>query len=189
MLLISLVVGSYLLGNLLAASLISTFYYNAEIRSKGSGNPGARNIGRLYGKKAFVITFLGDALKGVIAVFAARLFGFDQLIELLVLFFVLVGHIYPIFFRFRGGKGVSTFIGGLLVFNPLAFLVFIGVFAVLFLFIKNFTVAGISVILSLPIILLIFSYHTPFIFLACLISGIILFAHRGDLKMRRQTGN
>ena len=123
-------------------------------------------------------------MKGAIAVFAARMFGSDQLIELLVLVSVVVGHVYPILFKFRGGKGVSTFIGGLIVFNPLVLLVFVGVFAVLYLFVKNFTVAGISAIVSLPVILLVFSYHTQFILLACLLSGIILVAHREDLRMK-----
>ena len=189
MILMSLIIGSYLLGNLLTASLISTFYYKEEIRSKGSGNPGARNVGRLYGRKAFVATFLGDALKGVIVVFAVRLLGFDQLIELLALVSVVVGHVYPVLFKFRGGKGVSTFIGGLLVFSPLVFAVFIGVFVVLYLFIKNFTAAGLTAIVSLPIILLVFSYHTQFILIACLLSGIILIAHREDLNLKPQTGN
>ncbi|WP_172370360.1 glycerol-3-phosphate acyltransferase [Sporosarcina jiandibaonis] len=189
MLLISLIIGSYILGNLLIGSVISTFYYKEEIRTKGSGNPGARNVGRLYGKKAFVVTFLGDALKGAIAVLAARLFGFNQLIELLVLVSVVVGHVYPILFKFRGGKGVSTFIGGLLVFSPLVFAIFASVFAILYLFVKNFTAAGISAIVSLPIILLVFSYHTQFILLTCLLCGIILVAHRGDLKLKYRTGN
>ena len=189
MMMISLLIGSYLLGNILTASLISTFYYNQEIRTKGSGNPGARNVGRLYGRKAFVATFLGDALKGVIAVFAVQLFGFDQLIELLALVSVVIGHVYPVFFKFRGGKGVSTFIGGLLVFSPLIFAVFVGVFAVLYLFIKNFTAAGITAIASLPIFLLVFSYHAQFILIACLLSGIILFANREDINLKRQTGN
>ncbi|MBO1910299.1 glycerol-3-phosphate acyltransferase, partial [Microvirga sp. 3-52] len=126
MVLFSLLISSYLLGNLLSASLLSRYYYKEDIRIKGSGNPGARNAGRLYGKKAFVAIFIGDALKGVLVVLAARLFGFDQLIELLVLLAVVAGHVYPILFKFRGGKGVSTLIGGLLVFSPLVFAVFVG---------------------------------------------------------------
>jgi acyl phosphate:glycerol-3-phosphate acyltransferase len=187
--LICLIIGSYLLGNLLIGSLISTFYYNQEIRTIGSGNPGARNVGRIYGKKAFVATFIGDAMKGGIAVIAATILGFDQIIELLVLVSVVIGHVYPVLFKFRGGKGVSTFIGGIIAFNPLVFAVFAGVFAVLYLFVKNFTAAGIIAIVSLPVILLVFSYHTPFILLACLLSGIILVAHREDLTMKCRTGN
>jgi acyl phosphate:glycerol-3-phosphate acyltransferase len=187
--LICLIIGSYLLGNLLTASLISTFYYKQEIRAKGSGNPGARNAGQLYGKKVFVATFLGDSLKGVIVVLAARFFGYDQLTELLLLLSVVAGHVYPILFKFRGGKGVSTFIGGLLIFSPLIFAIFVSVFAVLYLFLKNFTAAGISAIVSLPIILRLYSYHTQFILLACLLSGIILVAHHEDLTWKRRTGN
>ena len=189
MILISLLIGSYLLGNLLTASLISTFYYNQEIRTKGSGNPGARNVGRLYGRKAFVATFIGDALKGVIVVLAVRLLDFDQFFELIGLVSVVLGHVYPVLLKFRGGKGVSTFIGGLLVFSPPIFAVFVGVFVVLYLFIKNFTGAGLTAITSLPILLLVFSYHTQFILIACLLSGIILFANREDINLKPQTGN
>ena len=179
---ILLTVYSYLLGNVLTGSIISKYYYKAEIRTVGSGNPGARNIGRLHGKKAFVLTFLGDALKGTLAVLAAKLLGFGPAIELFSLFAVIVGHVYPILYRFRGGKGISTFIGGLLLFNPLIFAVFLGVFIIFYLFIKNFTVAGLIAISSLPIIMLLHSYNLTSIIIACLISGLVLLAHRENLK-------
>ena len=134
---ILLLVGSYLLGNVLTGSIISKLFYKKEIRAEGSGNPGARNAGRLYGKKAFIITFLGDAVKGIIAVLVARLIGLGPEIELLALFAVVLGHVYPVLFKFHGGKGISTFIGGFLLFNPLVFAVFIGVFLILYPFIKK----------------------------------------------------
>ena len=177
-----LLIGSYLLGNVLTGPIISKSFHKGEIRKKGSGNPGARNIGRLYGRKAFVLTFLGDALKGALAVYAAKSLGFGPAIELSALFFVILGHIYPIRFKFRGGKGVSTFIGGLLLINPLVFTVFVGLFIILYAIMKSFTVAGLGAILLLPVILLISSYNLPSIIIACFISGLVLLAHRENLK-------
>ena len=184
MMIILLIVCSYLLGNMLTGSIVSKYYYKEEIHAIGSGNPGARNIGRLHGKKAFVLTFLGDALKGILAVSAAKLLGFGPAIELLALLAVIVGHVYPILYRFRGGKGISTFIGGLLLFNPLVFTVFLGVFIIFYPFIKSFTVAGLIAISSWPIIVFLHSYNLTSIIIACFISGIVLLAHRENLKKK-----
>lgn len=180
--LILLLVGAYLLGNVLTGSIMSHIFGKADIQTIGSGNPGARNVGRLYGKKAFVLTFLGDALKGAAAVLTAKSLGFGPTIELIVLFLVLLGHVYPFLFKFRGGKGVSTFIGGLLLINPLVFTIFVVLFIVFYAIIKSFTVAGLSAILLFPIILLISSYNLSSIIIACFISGLILLAHRENIK-------
>lgn len=177
-----LLVSSYLLGNLLTGVIISKFFYKEEIRAVGSGNPGARNVGRLYGETAFIFTFLGDAAKGTIAVWGVRFLGFDSTIEFLVLFAVIVGHIFPILFKFQGGKGISTFIGGILLFDPFAFVLFIGVFVILYLYFKSFTIAGLGVILSYPFLLFLLSYKVSSIMIACLIVGLILFAHRENVR-------
>ncbi len=177
-----LLIGSYMLGTVLTASIISKFFYKKNIQVEGSGNPGARNAGRVLGKKAFVATFIGDALKGAVAVLVARWLGFAAPVELLALFAVMLGHNYPAWLKFRGGMGVSTFIGGMLVFNPLMFAVFVGVFAVLYPFVKSFTIAGLSAVVWMPILVLIFSYGIPMFLIACLLAVLLLFAHREDLK-------
>lgn len=182
MMIILLIVCSYLLGNVLTGSFISKMFYKQEIRTIGSGNPGARNVGRQYGKTAFILTFLGDALKGTVAVLAAKLLGFGPDIELLALFSVVIGHVYPIIYKFRGGKGISTLIGGLILFNPLIFIVFISIFIILYPFVKSFTLAGLIAILSLPIIVFMHSYNLTSIIIACLLSGLVLLAHRENLK-------
>ena len=125
--------------------------FKGDIRSGGSGNPGARNAGRLFGKKAFVVTFVGDALKGAIVVGVAGWFDFGAAVELLALVAVMLGHVFPIFLKFRGGKGVSTFIGGLLVFDPLLFAVFVGLFLLGYPLLKSFTIAGLLAIGFLPL--------------------------------------
>ncbi|MCZ2259122.1 glycerol-3-phosphate acyltransferase [Sporosarcina sp. G11-34] len=175
-------IGSYFLGNVLTGPIISKLFYKQEIRDKGSGNPGARNIGRLYGKKAFVITFIGDAMKGMLVIFTAQSLDLGSEIELFTLFAVTLGHVYPILFKFRGGKGISTFIGGLLLFNPLVVAVFISIFLIVYPFIKSFTIAGVGAVSSLPVILLLFSYEQFTLLAACLLSGLVLLAHRENLK-------
>ncbi len=177
-----IIIGSYVIGNVLAGTMISRFFYRKEIRAEGSGNPGARNAGRLYGKKAFVATFIGDALKGALAVLVAKQLGFGADTELLALFAVTLGHVYPIFYKFHGGKGVSTLIGGLLAFDPLVFGVFVGLFILFYPFFKSFTLAGLSAILLMPTIVLGFSYGTIVFMIACFVSALILYAHRDDLQ-------
>lgn len=78
--------------------------------------------------------------------------------------------------------GVSTFIGGMLVFNPLLFSVFIGVFVVVYPFLKSFTVAGLSAVVWMPTLVLLFSYGLPAFVITCLLAALLLFAHREDLK-------
>lgn len=177
-----IIIGAYVVGNMLTGMIISSFFYKKEICAEGSGNPGARNAGRLYGKKAFVATFIGDALKGAFAVLIAKQLGHGADVELLALFSVIFGHIYPILYKFRGGKGVSTFIGGLFAFDLLVFGLFAGLFILFYPFFKSFTLAGLSAILLMPIIVLGFSYGTFASITACFVSVLVIYAHRDDLK-------
>ena len=184
MTLILLVIGSYILGNVLTGSSISNLFFKKDIRIEGSGNPGARNAGRVFGKKAFIATFIGDALKGALAIFIAKWLGFGATVELCALFAVTLGHVYPLFLKFRGGMGVSTFIGGMLAFNPLLFAVFVGLFSVFYPFLKSFTLAGLSAVLLMPILVVAFSYGMPVFIVSCLLSVLLLYTHRADLKQK-----
>ena len=176
---------AYLLGNILTGALVSKYFYHKGIHSEGSGNPGARNAGRLFGKKAFIATFLGDAFKGALVIWVATGLEFDVKIKLLAFLAVTVGHIYPIFYKFRGGKGISTFIGGHLLFDPiLVFGIFILIFLLLYPFIKSFTLAGMSAVLALPIIYYLYSYDALSILITCLLSGLIIYVQRQDILTR-----
>lgn len=174
--------GAYLVGNLLFAKLVSKLFFKKEIHAEGSGNPGARNAGRLYGKKAFFATFLGDALKGVFVVLLAKQFDLGANLELLGLFAVTLGHVYPVFYKFRGGKGVSTFIGGLLTFDPLIFSLFAGLFLLFYPIFKSFTLAGLSAILLVPLIVFGFSYGIIVSLIAASVSILVIYAHRENLE-------
>ena len=112
----------YLLGSLPFAVIVSKAFGLADPRSFGSGNPGATNVLRSGRKLAAVLTLLGDALKGVLAVWLARLIDPSQMGSLgiaAVAVAVVVGHMWPVFFRFVGGKGVATAAGVLFVLQPL----------------------------------------------------------------------
>jgi len=85
--------------------VVSKFLADKDIRKEGSGNAGARNAGRLYGQKAFIFTFFGDALKGAFIVYLGRFLDYSTSILLLGLLFTCAGHIKPIFFQWKGGKG------------------------------------------------------------------------------------
>lgn len=117
------ILAAYLLGSLSFAVIVSRAMGLSDPRSYGSGNPGATNVLRSGNRTAAVLTLLGDAAKGWLAVFAARLLA-DRLalgdaVLPAVALAVFVGHLYPVFFRFKGGKGVATAAGVLVAISPL----------------------------------------------------------------------
>jgi len=106
-----LVPTAYLFGSVSSAIIVCRLMKLEDPRKQGSGNPGATNVLRLGGKKAAAITLLGDALKGLIPVLVAKSMGVDSLLLSAVVFAAFLGHLYPIFFGFKGGKGVATSFG------------------------------------------------------------------------------
>lgn len=111
---IALVVFAYLLGSLSAAIITCKLMGLPDPRSEGSRNPGATNVLRFGGKKAAAITLVGDALKGLIPVLIARAAGAEETVLAAVAMAAFLGHLYPVFFGFHGGKGVATALGVLL---------------------------------------------------------------------------
>ncbi|CAM4248531.1 glycerol-3-phosphate acyltransferase [Bacillus manliponensis] len=169
---------AYAIGGILTAYILTKWKHHADIRELGSGNPGARNMGRVYGKGYFAVTFVGDALKGAIVVYIATFVSEEESFLFLSLLAVILGHLYPIWTKFSGGKGISTFIGGLLVLDILVTLTLAALFVVLYALSRSFTKAGLLTITSLPIVMLVFDYTMACIMLALLIIGFISYAHR-----------
>jgi glycerol-3-phosphate acyltransferase PlsY len=108
---ISLVIIAYLFGSVSSAVVVCKLMQLDDPRLHGSNNPGATNVLRLHGKKAAILTLVGDMLKGLVPVLIAHAFNAPDLYIALVAFAAFSGHIFPVFFGFRGGKGVSTLIG------------------------------------------------------------------------------
>ena len=108
----------YLFGSISSAIIVSKMMGLKDPRTEGSGNPGATNVLRLGGKKAAIITLVGDLLKGLLPVIIAKAFTNDPMILALTAFAAFLGHLYPVFFGFKGGKGVATAIGAIIGLCP-----------------------------------------------------------------------
>ncbi len=113
------ILAAYLLGSVPFAMISSSIFGLADPRTYGSGNPGATNVLRSGNKKAALMTLIGDALKGAVAVIAAQQAGLSDTVIALVALAVFIGHLYPIFLKFKGGKGVATAAGVLLALDPI----------------------------------------------------------------------
>lgn len=120
---------SYFIGTFLTAWWIGK-WKKTDLRKMRSGNLGARNAGAVLGKSAFLLTFLGDALKGVFVLFIGFYYSFPAVIIATGGFWVIVGHLYPFWLKWKGGKGIATFVGVALLFNPSLF----GIMAAIFIF-------------------------------------------------------
>jgi len=120
------ILAAYLLGSVPFAMIASLVFGLADPRTYGSGNPGATNVLRSGNRKAALFTLVGDALKGWLAVFIAQYLGFSETLVGLVGLAVFFGHLYPVFLKFKGGKGAATAAGVLLALDPILGLAVIG---------------------------------------------------------------
>ena len=161
---------AYLLGSINSAVLLSRLLYREDIREKGSGNAGLTNMLRVYGKKAALLTLFGDLFKTVLAVLIAGVFcGFSYLKALsfspmcwIAALFCVIGHIKPIYYRFRGGKGVLCAATAILVLSPPVFLVLILSFILLVWLTRYVSLGSITAAFLLPLSLQ--GYMQAFIF-------------------------
>lgn len=194
-LLACMVVG-YLLGSVNFALLISKRFFRDDVRNHGSGNAGTTNVLRTYGKKAAAFTFLGDAFKGILSVlFACLLFGVNPMrMDYLFLvtavylagFFCVLGHVFPVFSHFRGGKGFATMVGLVLVLNPAIFVVLFILYVPLVLGTHYISLSSVLMALFWPLVLslvdrVITGYGIHVLFVVA-IGMLITWAHRGNLQ-------
>ena len=179
---ILLISTAYLIGSLSFGIIISKLLNLSDPRTIGSGNPGATNVMRTGSKIAAILTLIGDIFKAVFVVKIAILINLNALDLMLVSLAVLIGHTYPIYYNFKGGKGVATALGILLVSNWILALSVIFVWLIIFSIWRYSSLAAISASLALPII----SYYLtdmPYIILTnILITFLIVFNHRSNIK-------
>jgi glycerol-3-phosphate acyltransferase PlsY len=151
-------------------------------RTLGSHNPGATNVLRVGGKKAAAITLLGDAIKGVIPVLITQLMHQPPLIISLVALSAFLGHLYPVFFNFRGGKGVATFLGVLLA---MAWPVGIATITTWLVMAKLFKISSLSAITAsilTPFYMWWLRPEREFIIVSAVVSLILLWRHRSNIR-------
>lgn len=186
---------SYLLGSINFALVVSKLFYHDDVRKHGSGNAGATNITRTYGKKAGILTFFLDGFKGVFSILiACALFGgfYPHLITAAYLsaFICIVGHVFPIFARFHGGKGFATTAMCIIVLNPVIAAILFVILLIMVLGTKYISLGSVVTALFYPIFLSMFDQlqippYGPYgvnVLFAFLIAALVTWAHRGNLK-------
>lgn len=173
---------AYLFGSLSSAIIVCRVMGLPDPRTQGSKNPGATNVLRIGGKKAALITLLGDSLKGVIPVLIGRWLGLDELSLTLIAFFAFIGHLYPIFFRFEGGKGVATFIGSLLALNASIGLIWIALWASVAVVFRYSSLAALTASLLIPFVFYAITHQLNSAFIIALMSLILVYRHQGNIK-------
>ncbi len=186
----------YLLGSLCFGIIFTRLFAHKDIRELGSGNAGMTNVLRSVGSLAGALTGIGDFLKGAVAIALGRwlfeLAGFDPYIGAsLAALCVLLGHLYPVYFGFRGGKGVMTSAGILLVLNPTILIILAIVFAISFFATRIISVGSITVAALYPVVNLILALvnGTEAVFstiFAAMLGGIIIWMHRSNIKRIRE---
>ena len=177
----------YLLGSINFSIIISKKQYNEDIRDYGSGNAGMTYMMRTYGSKAAALTLVGDALKAIISGFIGYAV-FGQFGAYVAGLFCVIGHMFPVFYKFRGGKGVVTAAASILVCNPFVFLICLVIFVIIVLFTRYISLGSVMCVLLYPVILnridkLFFEveamgYHL----IAIIMALLIVYKHKENIK-------
>ena len=172
---------AYLIGSFSTAIVTCKIMGLEDPRSTGSNNPGATNVLRHGGKKAAIITLIGDMLKGLIPVLLAQQLGSDPIVIALVGLFALLGHLFPLYYGFKGGKGVATYYGVLLGFNWLSGLIALGIWLVLAALIKISSLSALVSIFSASFILWYFTTSVELTAALAVMSILVFWRHKKNI--------
>lgn len=194
---IALLLLAYLVGSIPTAVVIGKIFYGIDVREYGSGNAGATNTFRVLGKKAGIPVLLIDVLKGTVAVYMSYLIdtsGFTRgtLVDLQLSLGVaaLVGHIFPVYVGFRGGKGIATLLGIMIAIHPQAAGLSALIFIIVFLLFKYVSLGSMVAAVSFPIIIIIVFRETitSLVIFSLFIAILVLFTHQKNIErlLRRE---
>ncbi len=176
-------IGSYLLGSISSAIIICKICNLPDPRTQGSGNPGATNVLRIGGKKVAAFVLIFDGLKGAIPVMLAHYFGLNMFELTIILLSAFLGHVFPIYYGFKGGKGVATYLGGLIGLSFFVGLTFSIIWLIVAKVMKVSSIAALTATLLSPIYFYFITTHdvraTMVIFL---INLFIYFTHRENIR-------
>ncbi|MBE7037976.1 MAG: glycerol-3-phosphate 1-O-acyltransferase PlsY [Ruminococcaceae bacterium] len=182
---------SYLIGSINTGILVSELIYKDDVRNHGSGNAGATNVLRTYGKKAALITVLGDALKGVVAVVLAMLIcpvfnvdaHFIRVIMYVSALCAVLGHNYPLYFRFKGGKGVLTSVTVIIMLDPVIGLIALVVSISIMAISKYVSLGSVTGALIVIILSVILRRNDIWFIVLCFVLGLLLILrHTSNIK-------
>ena len=178
-----LLIAAYVTGSIPCGILVSKFLGSPDPRLEGSGNIGATNISRVSGKKAGVVTLLGDALKGALPALAGVALAPDQpYIAGLAGLAAFLGHLYPVFLGFKGGKGIATALGIFLVLTPWAIAIEVLLFTIIILIVRIVSIGSLTAALTLPVCICLLNYPKAYVFIALLVAALTTYKHRENLQ-------
>lgn len=180
------IVVSYLVGSIPFAIISSRLFGLADPRSYGSGNPGATNVLRSGHKGAAILTLAGDLLKGWVVVWAAQYFDTSPNLTALAAIAVFMGHLFPIFIGFKGGKGVATALGILLALEPGLGMATLATWLIVLLFFKMSSLSAITSAVFAPAYYalgdhIVWVVKTPYLWVILVMSGFLLYRHRANM--------
>lgn len=185
---------AYLLGSISFSVIISKKMAGFDVREKGSGNAGTTNVLRTVGKKASIITLVCDVLKGVVAILVAFIIGLiineginKALLVQIAGICVILGHTFPIFFKFKGGKGIATALGVLLMVNWNIGLICLVFALILMILSRMVSLGSISAAILFPVLILFMPHNAylvdgSYIIFSILIAALVIFNHRQNVK-------
>ncbi|QKI88528.1 glycerol-3-phosphate 1-O-acyltransferase PlsY [Thiomicrorhabdus xiamenensis] len=173
---------SYLLGSVSAAIIVCRVMGLGDPREGGSGNPGATNVKRLYGNKPAAVTLFGDMLKGVIPVVLAYQLGFSNAEVFVIGFAAFIGHLYPLFFGFRGGKGVATMMGVLLALSFPAGLAVVATWLFVAKVLKISSLSALVASLLAPVYIYFIDAEMSWVIGSAVMTLILFWRHRSNIQ-------
>ncbi len=173
---------AYLLGSLSTAVITSKLLGLPDPRTQGSGNPGATNVLRIGGKKAAAITLFGDLLKGLIAILLGRLAGAGDTVIAAMGMAAFLGHLYPLFFGFRGGKGVATGLGVLLGIAWPVGVAALVTWLIVAALTRYSSLSALCAAILTPLYTAWLTGSRPFLYLAIALSLLLIWRHRGNIR-------
>lgn len=179
---ILLILLAYLLGSVSAAIITCRLLGLPDPRTQGSNNPGATNVLRIGGKKAAVFTLLGDMLKGLIPVIIAVMLGSDEITLALVAIAAFLGHLYPLFFAFSGGKGVATAFGVILGINWHVALALAATWLLVAYGMKISSLSALVAAVLAPFYFWWLDGSLSYIIMSAFISVLLIWRHRSNIK-------
>jgi len=173
---------AYLLGSVSSAIVIARLFGLKDPREVGSGNPGATNILRYGGKKAAILTLLGDVLKGVVPVLLAHVLDVASVFLALTVLAVFLGHVFPVFHGFKGGKGVATAFGALVALNGWVGLALVGSWLVVAVTTRYSSLSAITVSVLAPVYVWWFVREPELIVATVVMASLLLWRHRSNMQ-------
>ncbi len=177
-----LILLAYLVGGISPGYLLVRLLLDTDLRTVGSGSLGARNVGRVLGKKGFYFTLVMDILKGAVMVWLAGWLEFPPGVVAAVIVAVIVGHIWPLWLNFHGGKGIATGLGAFVALDYKILLIGGVVLLVTYMMTRRFLPSWVATLVAMPLFAYILGYPMAVVVPLILAAAIIVFAHKENIR-------